>query len=255
MSSEREGRERVLREAHALFIERGFAEVSMQQIADASGMTKASLYYHFKDKEDLFAHVVQHEGRRLLHGVTSELEGIEGFSEQLKRIALYFFKAIRSDIGRLMTDHQRHVSADRHDQLHKSFGEGGLDPIGILRPYFERAQATGEMRAGDTDLAIVLFFSMVGGCCKFAEHNPAQIQLGEEQAEQIVEVFLHGVGTPTHRHSDTPHRHSELAEESLCDSPSDTTRRETTPPLSLREIPRQARNDREARNDDGGAGS
>jgi AcrR family transcriptional regulator len=193
MSSEREGRERVLREAHALFIERGFAEVSMQQIADASGMTKASLYYHFKDKEDLFAHVVQHEAQRLIHGITTELDGIEGFSDQLKRITLYFFKAIRSDIGRLMTDHQRHVSADRHDKLHKSFGDGGIDPVGILRPYFERAQATGEMKAGDTDLAIVLFFSMVGGCCKFAEHSPERVQLGDEQAEQIVDVFLHGV--------------------------------------------------------------
>jgi len=197
MSNEGEGRERVLREAHALFIERGFAEVSMQQIADAAGMTKASLYYHFRDKEDLFAHVVQHEGQRLIQGVTAELDGVETFREQLKRIALHFFKAIRSDIGRLMTDFQRHVSGEHHERMHKSFEGGGIDPIGVLRPYFERAQATGEMRPGDTDLAIVLFFSMVGGCCKFAEHNPSAIHLGDEQAEQIVDVFLHGVSPRT----------------------------------------------------------
>ncbi len=194
VTNESEGRERILQQAHALFIERGFAEVSMQQIADASGMTKASLYYHFRDKEDLFAHVVQHEGQRLIHGVTAELDGVETFHEQLKRIALHFFKAIRSDIGRLMTDFQHHVSEERHRQMRQTLGEGALDPIGVLRPYFQRAQATGEMKLGDTDFATMLFFSMVGGCCKFAEHNPAQIHLGEEQAEQIVDVFLHGVG-------------------------------------------------------------
>jgi AcrR family transcriptional regulator len=231
MSSESEGRERVLRQAHALFIERGFAEVSMQQIADASGMTKASLYYHFKDKEDLFAHVVQHESQRLIHGVTAELDGVEGFHEQLKRVALHFFKAIRSDIGRLMTDFQRHVSAERHDRMHKALGEGTLDPIGVLRPYFQRAQETGEMRPGDTDFAIMLFFSMVGGCCKFAEHHPGQIHLGEEQAEQIVEVFLHGVGTPGRTNG-----HSEPAEASLSASPSASLSADAS--AALREVPR-----------------
>jgi TetR/AcrR family transcriptional regulator, mexJK operon transcriptional repressor len=196
VTNESEGRERVLREAHALFIERGFAEVSMQQIADAAGMTKASLYYHFKDKEDLFAHVVQHEGQRIIHGVTAELDGVEGFHEQLRRVVLHFFKAIRSDIGRLMTDFHRHVSAERHQQMHRAFDADTFDPIGVLRPYFQRAQATGEMRPGDTDFAIMLFFAMVGGCSKFAEQSPERIQLGEEQAEQIVEVFLHGVGAP-----------------------------------------------------------
>jgi AcrR family transcriptional regulator len=196
MSIESEGRERVLREAHALFLERGFAEVSMQQIADAAGMTKASLYYHFRDKEDLFAHVVQHEGKRLLSGITAELDGVESFREQLKRVALFFFKAIRSDIGRLMTDFHRHVSEDSHQRMRQAFEGGGLDPIGMLRPYFERAAATGEARQVDIDFAITLFFSMVGGVCKFAEQKPAALPLGEQQAEMIVDVFLHGVGAP-----------------------------------------------------------
>jgi AcrR family transcriptional regulator len=193
MSIESEGRERVLREAHALFIERGFAEVSMQQIADAAGMTKASLYYHFRDKEDLFAHVVQHEGQRLITGITAELAGVATFREQLTRVALYFFQAIRSDIGRLMTDFQRHVSEESHQRLRQTFEGGGIDPIGILRPYFERALAAGEIRPLDVDFAVMLFFSMVGGTCKFAEHKPDVCQLGREEADKIVDVFLHGV--------------------------------------------------------------
>lgn len=196
MTTEREGRERVLREAHALFLERGFAEVSMQQIADAVGMTKASLYYHFRDKEDLFAHVVQREGKRLLTGLTAELAGVDAFPEQLKRVALYFFQAIRSDIGRLMTDAHRHVSQDSHQRMHAAFQGGGLDPIGILRPYFERARARGELRTVDIDFAVMLFFAMIGGCFKFAEERKTGKELGDAEAEKIVDVFLHGVAAP-----------------------------------------------------------
>ncbi|HEY7030248.1 MAG TPA: TetR/AcrR family transcriptional regulator [Thermomicrobiales bacterium] len=196
MSVESEGRERVLREAHALFLERGFAEVSMQQIADASGMTKASLYYHFRDKEDLFANVVQHEGKRLLTGLTAELDGVATLHEQLKRVALYFFRAIRSDIGRLMTDFQRHVSEESHKQMHAAFEGGGFDPIGILRPDFARARTRGEIRDVDVDFAVMLFFAMIGGCFKLAEQRKTGFELGEAEAEKIVDVFFNGVAAP-----------------------------------------------------------
>ena len=196
MSAESEGRERVLREAHALFLERGFAEVSMQQIADASGMTKASLYYHFRDKEDLFANVVQHEGKRLITGLTAELDGVATLHEQLKRVALYFFRAIRSDIGRLMSDFQRHVSEESHEKMHAAFEGGGFDPIGILRPYFERARTRGEIRDVDVDFAVMLFFAMIGGCFKLAEQRKTGFELGEAEAEKIVDVFFNGVSAP-----------------------------------------------------------
>lgn len=194
---ETDGRERVLREAHAMFLDRGFAEVSMQQIADAAGMTKASLYYHFRDKEDLFAHVVHREGKRLLGGMNEVIDESESFSDQLLKITLYLFSAIRSDIGRLMSDAQRHVSEKSHQRMHEALKSRGneLDPIGALRPIFARAQSRGEMRHLDIDAAAILFFSMVGGCFKFAtEHNP-DVRLGETDAANIVDVFLHGVAS------------------------------------------------------------
>jgi AcrR family transcriptional regulator len=185
-----DGRERVLNEAHALFLERGFAEVSMQQIADAAGMTKASLYYHFKNKEDLFAQVVLHEGERLLKGVAVELDGIDSFEEQLKRVAMFAFRATKSDIGRLMSDFQRHVSEDCKRRMRRE--EGDLNPMMLLRPFFERADSVGMLRSIDIDVAIGLFFAMIGGMFKFSEHNPA-FQLGDDLAESLVDIYLHGV--------------------------------------------------------------
>jgi AcrR family transcriptional regulator len=47
-------RERILEMATRLIVARGYDGISMREIADACGMSKAGLYYHFKDKEDLF---------------------------------------------------------------------------------------------------------------------------------------------------------------------------------------------------------
>ena len=63
------GRGRILREARLLFTAQGYAAVSMQQIADAAAVNKATLYHHFRDKEDLFLSVMVEEFGRLATSV------------------------------------------------------------------------------------------------------------------------------------------------------------------------------------------
>lgn len=51
-------RQRLLRETTHLFVERGFDGTSMREIADACGVTKASLYYYYSSKADLLADII-----------------------------------------------------------------------------------------------------------------------------------------------------------------------------------------------------
>ena len=58
----------ILNAAERLFVEKGYHAISMREIADAVGMTKAALYYHFRDKEQLFM--------AILEGVLNELSAL-----------------------------------------------------------------------------------------------------------------------------------------------------------------------------------
>lgn len=51
-------RQKILREATRLFVTNGYAAISMREIAEACGISKAGLYYHFKDKEDLMVEIL-----------------------------------------------------------------------------------------------------------------------------------------------------------------------------------------------------
>ena len=53
LMGERSTRERVLDEALDLFIEKGFDNASLRQLAERMGFTKAALYYHFPSKADI----------------------------------------------------------------------------------------------------------------------------------------------------------------------------------------------------------
>src|SRR5437764_2902757 len=59
-------RPRAVEVALAMFVNRGFAETSMRDIAGELGVTTAALYYHFENKDDL-----------LLAAVTPALDELE----------------------------------------------------------------------------------------------------------------------------------------------------------------------------------
>jgi AcrR family transcriptional regulator len=56
-------RERILDVALDLFVEKGFGETSLREIAERLGVTKAALYYHFPSKGDILIalHLRMHE--------------------------------------------------------------------------------------------------------------------------------------------------------------------------------------------------
>ena len=53
-------KENIILTAKSLFAKENFSNVSMQEIADACGITKSSLYYFFENKQDLYICVITH---------------------------------------------------------------------------------------------------------------------------------------------------------------------------------------------------
>lgn len=54
-------RSRIMDAASGQFAEKGFDGARTQAIADAAGVNKAMLYYHFRDKEHLYTEVLSHQ--------------------------------------------------------------------------------------------------------------------------------------------------------------------------------------------------
>jgi AcrR family transcriptional regulator len=54
-----EKKQRILDAAISVFIENGFEETSMREIASAAGLTTGAIYHHFKNKDELFYHAVK----------------------------------------------------------------------------------------------------------------------------------------------------------------------------------------------------
>lgn len=51
----------VLEVAQAMFMQRGYEGLSIRDLAEACGLAKATIYHHFRDKEDLLFCVIEHQ--------------------------------------------------------------------------------------------------------------------------------------------------------------------------------------------------
>jgi len=52
-------KQRILDAAISVFIENGFEETSLREIASAAGLTTGAIYHHFRNKDELFYHAVK----------------------------------------------------------------------------------------------------------------------------------------------------------------------------------------------------
>lgn len=184
------GRTRILREARALFTTSGYASVSMQQIADAAAVNKATLYHHFRDKEDLFLAVMSDEFAQLAAGLRAAMADGNAIRDQLQAAAAYVFRSSQSDFGRLMSDLRQNVSVPRRDE----FMARCSAPWEVIRAALARAAAAGEVREVDLELAARLFFVMVISQMWLPGFGRDRPELDERLAATITGVFLDGIG-------------------------------------------------------------
>tara|TARA_B100001029_G_scaffold179307_1_gene188344 strand:- start:1009 stop:1608 length:600 start_codon:yes stop_codon:yes gene_type:complete len=53
-------KEKILDSALQVFVSKGYSEARMDDIVDISGMSKGSIYYHYKSKKELFLSLIDH---------------------------------------------------------------------------------------------------------------------------------------------------------------------------------------------------
>jgi len=86
-------RERILEEARQLFAEHGYHTLTMRSIAKAMGYSHGALYYHFKEKAELFYALVNKDFHMLLEKQKEMLSRTRmGKKGQLQKLMLEFIR-------------------------------------------------------------------------------------------------------------------------------------------------------------------
>lgn len=87
-------KQRILDSAKALFLSHGYQGSSMQNIAAHAGVSKLTLYSHFKDKAHLFTYAIADTCEQLLNPEYIQLKKPEDFLKKFQQMACISLKVI-----------------------------------------------------------------------------------------------------------------------------------------------------------------
>ena len=179
----------ILRQAAAVFRARGYHQASIRDIARATGVSLAGLYYYFSSKEELLYLIQRHAFETI---VTRARKGLAGLGEPedrlrvLIRLHLQFFLEHPNEM-KVLTHEEEWLGRER-----------GREVRALKRAYYrlclEQVEALKRNRglvSLNTRLAVLSLFGMMNGI--YTWYNPKVDPGAAECAETMANIFLRGI--------------------------------------------------------------
>jgi AcrR family transcriptional regulator len=185
----------IINAAIDIFFEYGYHKASMRDIARRVGVTQASLYYHFRNKEEICYTIVNKASNDLLLTLKSILKQKKDPIEKLKDIVLgqiLMIKTRRKEVKILIED-KKFLSAE----LNKLIKDQEKMTFDIFKSNMEDLRRQGKLRDFDLTTATFGMFGMINWLYHW--YNPKGKLSLEELAEHIVNILFYGLLSDNHK--------------------------------------------------------
>lgn len=208
---EKPTRQRLLDGFSAQLLSEGYSGISLDQIAGAAGIRKASLYHHFPGgKEELCTEVALRYIEQSQALLDAALATGGDLAAKLRAIVTVFATADArlSLMGRRVYDATRHLSDTNRTTISRRYCAALLDPVTNL---MAQAVRRGELRPADPGFLSSAFLELAA----VAEPMPDDVAMPVDQRDErpdpamisadVVALFLNGAATRDIAPSGTGH--------------------------------------------------
>ena len=183
-------RRQIIEGARAVFLSRGFDAASMGDIAKAAGVSKGTLYVYFKDKDELFAAIVQSECFMQAEGVFDFDHADHDVENVLLRLGKAFVNKF-ADPSRMSSLRAVIAVAERMPEIGRKVYETG-PAIGIAKvaAYLQAQVDAGVLAIDDCEVAAAQFIES----CHATMFKPVLFNFGppptRERIDHVVGIAV-----------------------------------------------------------------
>ncbi|MBO9609858.1 MAG: TetR/AcrR family transcriptional regulator [Paenibacillaceae bacterium] len=183
-------REQILQSAAQLFMRFGYEGVSIQAVADDCGVTKATVYYYFPTKSDLFTSTIVRMLGNVKTRILSILELPEPLQARLIRIAEQYLNVPHFDMDIMLAKAAEAMTPEQTQAMREA--EAAI--YRVVVDAFDAAARAGEIRGVDPAVAGHAYIAVMRiGNTRYAEEKPLFASTSAA-ARAIVELIWQGVG-------------------------------------------------------------
>ena len=187
------GRQCILEQAQRLFFAHGYHGVSIRDIVQACGLSKAALYHHFGSKQNLFVQVFKESVAILVQKVQEAGTGTSSCRERLVRLAEAYAQSVldaRIESQILLRDLMEFDSEETRCLIRDA--EGQIPSM--FATVLEEGIAAGEIRTVAVHRVSLLVLGMINSLTARRMFYRAAEPLTEDIALAINTLF-EGIGT------------------------------------------------------------
>jgi AcrR family transcriptional regulator len=183
----------ILEKAKCLFIEHGYHGLSMREIAEQVGVSKPALYYHFKDKEELFCAILnvglEELGKRIEQIQLKPVSNDQKIREFMDYVLTQ--PAEQRAVIRLGTQEMAQLGPESRQRFNESYHK---QFTGRLSEMIKAGMICGEFKEMDLDIAT---WSLMGLMYPYLYPNQFGYSLlTQEKVQLIISIFMDGIKKP-----------------------------------------------------------
>jgi AcrR family transcriptional regulator len=155
--------DQILEAANRLFLAHGYATTTMDEVARAAGVSKATLYVYFKGKNELFAAIVKASGDSFTHLLVEGGAGREPVRARLLRCGRAILTLLLAP--EIVSSYRMVVAeAARHPELGRIYYENGAARLlDRLEEFFAEAMRRGDLRRAHPRRGAEQFIGLIRG--------------------------------------------------------------------------------------------
>lgn len=187
--SGKDKRRAILQALEKVLRDRRFDEVTVDEVAEAAGVGKGTVYRYFRDKEDLFFQMVQDFLKDEIDAITVVAVSSLAPKEKLVRVGETMSEHIRRHGAYIRMMHDRQF-ARREQGTHEMMREHHQRLDRILAQLLHDAEEAGVLRKGlDAEAVLCVYKGMIMERSMRLHHGAADVAV-----QELVELALTGLG-------------------------------------------------------------
>ncbi|WP_319266806.1 TetR/AcrR family transcriptional regulator [uncultured Draconibacterium sp.] len=186
-------KEQIIEAAGVVFERYGFKKTTMDDIAYAAGKGKSSLYYYFKNKEEVFEAVVAHEAEHLVNEINASINVSKPAVEKLRSYVNIRMKRFvqRGNLATALNDNFL-ATFSFIEKIRNNYRDIEIDMIGeIIKEGIEK----NEFKPVDTNfIAEAILTCMIGFEVPLLTKSNATDE-SVEKINNVIDMFFYGICT------------------------------------------------------------
>lgn len=190
-------REDILNAAIGLFADKGVTQTALEDIAKAANVTRGAIYWHFKNKTEIFDALHERLHRPLVDMIMADVEKDHPEPlEQLKTLCINLLQELEHDVPKRQALALFLIKCDYSGELapyRKKHNEKKAESLKLSRRYFEKARKMGKLPAGaDPELLTIALNCYMKGILFEYLDNPDGFDI-TRKAPALIDLFFYGI--------------------------------------------------------------